>query len=187
MDISQMRAAQVQGAQGEHHQRMTIGDRISQMKSAIDDAVTSGMLSDDQAVQMRKALDDITKILSHNEHKQNGSNNRAGSATQQLSANDREKIHSDLQELGKQVSAALNSQGAARVAPAPTRGAQVDDLFKAIDTNGDGKIRKDELTSYLNRTADDRQSGRTPFNTYGSQGSLTINVSITTVRLSITT
>ena len=54
MDVSQMTAAQVQGAQGQHHHPMTIGDRISKMASAMDDAVTSGTLSGDQAIQMKK-------------------------------------------------------------------------------------------------------------------------------------
>jgi hypothetical protein len=165
---------------------MTIGDRISRMESAIDDAEASGTLSGDQAIQMRKALADITKILNHNSHKQNGSNNQTGSSPQ-LSANDREKIRSDLQELSRQVFAALNPQGGAGVPAAPARGAQVDDLFEAIDTNGDGKIRKDELISYVNKTAHNGQSGTAPFNTYGQQGSLTINVSITTIQFSITT
>jgi hypothetical protein len=186
MDVSQMRAAQAQAAQGQHNHRMTIGDRISQMASAIDDAVTAGVLSGDQAVQMKKTLGDITKILNHNSHKQNGSNNQTGSSTQ-LSENDREKIRSDLQELDKQVSAALNPQGAAGVLAARARGAKVDDLFKAIDTNGDGKIRKDELTAYVNKAADSGQSGKAPFSTYGRQGSMTMSLSITTIQFSITT
>ena len=186
MNVSLVRAAQFQGAQGQHHHRMSIDDRISQMRSAIDDAVTSGILSGDQAIQMKKELADITKILTHNSHKQNGSNNRTGS-TKELSANDREQIRSDLQELGKQVFAALNAQGATRVPAAAARGAQDDGLFSAIDTNRNGRIGRDELASYVNRTADGGQSGKAPFSTYGERGSMTISVSITTIQFSITT
>ena len=157
---------------------MTIGDRLSKLESAVDDAVTSGTLSGDQAIQMKKELDDITKILSHNSHKQNGSNNQTGSSTQ-LPANDREKIRSHLQDLEKQLSSALNPQGATDVPAAAARRAraEVDDLFKAMDTNRDGKIGRDELTSYVNKTAD----------FYGRQGSMTISVTITASQFSTTT
>jgi hypothetical protein len=176
--LSPIAAAQVRGAQGEHHHPMTIGDRLSKMGSAVDDAVTSGTLSGDQAIQMKKELDDITKILSHNSHKQNGSNNQAGSSTQ-LPANDREKIRSHLQDLEKQLFAALNPQGATDVHAAAARRAsgEVNDLFKAMDTNRDGKIGRDELTSYVNKTAD----------FYGRKGSMTINVTITQSYFSTTT
>ena len=80
MDISHITAAQVQGAQGEQHHRMTIGDRISKIESAMDDAVASGTLSGDQAIQMKKELDDITKMLNHDSHKQNGSNDQTDSS-----------------------------------------------------------------------------------------------------------
>ena len=157
---------------------MTIGDRLRKMESAVDDAVTSGTLSGDQAIQMKKELDDIAKILSHNSHKQNGSNNQTESSTQ-LPANDREKIRSHLQDLEKQLSSALNPQGATDVPAAAARRArvEVDDLFKAMDTNRDGKIARDELTSYVNKTAD----------FYGRHGSMTINVTITQSQFSTTT
>ena len=179
MDLSRITADQVRGAQGERYQPTTIGDRLSKMESAVDDAVASGTLSGDQAIQMKKELDDITKILSHNSHKQNGSNNRAGSSTQ-LPANDREKIRSHLQDLEKQLFAALNPQGATDVPAAAARRAKVevdDDLFKAMDTNRDGKIGRDELTSYVNKTTD----------FYGRKGSMTINVSLTLSEFIITT
>ena len=149
---------------------MTIGDRLSKVESAIDDAVASGTLSGDQAVQMRKELDDIAKILTHNSHKQNGANDQTESSTQ-LPANDREKIRSDLKELEKHFSAALNPQGATDVPTAASRRPklEVSELFKLMDTNGDGKIGKEELTSYINKTA----------NFYGQKGSMTINVTIT--------
>ena len=158
---------------------MTIGDRLRKMESAVDDAVRSGTLSGDQAIQMKKELDDITKILTHHSHKQNGSNNQAGSSTQ-LPANDREKIRSHLQDLAKQLFAALNPQGATDVDAAAARRAKVEvneDLFKAMDTNRDGKIGRDELTSYVNKTAD----------FYGRKGSMTINVSITQSQFTTTT
>ena len=157
---------------------MTIGDRLSKMESAIDDAVASGALSGDQAVQMRKELDDIAKILTHNSHKQNGASNQSESSTQ-LPANDREKIRSHLRDLEKQLFSALNPQGATEAPAAAARRASVEanDLFKAMDTNRDGKIGKDELTTYVNKTAD----------FYGRQGSMTINVTITQSQFSTTT
>ena len=179
MDLSGIMAAQVRGAQGEHYQFTTVGDRLSKMESAVDDAVTSGTLSGDQAKEMKKELDDITKILTHNSHKQNGSNSQTESSTQ-LPANDREKIRSHLHDLEKQLFAALNPQGATDVTAAAARRAKVEvngDLFKAMDTNRDGKIGRDELTSYVNKTAD----------FYGRKGSLTINVSITQSQFTTTT
>jgi EF hand len=169
-DLSRITAAQVRGTQGEHLHPMTIGDRLSKLESAMEDAVTSGTLSGDQAIQMKKELDDISKILSHNSHKQNGSNKQTGSSTQ-LPANDREKIRSHLQDLEKQLSSALNPKGATDVPAAAARRAraEIEDLFKAMDTNRDGKIGRDELTSYVNKTTD----------FYGRQGSMTISVSIT--------
>ena len=110
-DLSRIAAAQVRGAYGERHRPMTIADRLSKMESAVDDAVTSGTLSGDQALQMKNELDDIAKILSHNSHKQNGSNKQTESSTQ-LSANDREKIRSHLKDLEKQLSSALNPKAA---------------------------------------------------------------------------
>ena len=138
----------------------------------MDDAVASGTLSGDQAIQMKKELDDITKMLNHDSdgHKQNGSNDQTGSSTP-LPANDREKIRSDLKELEKQFSAALNPKGATDDPTAASRRPklEVNDLFRLMDTNSDGKIGKEELTSYINRTA----------NFYGQKGSMTINVTIT--------
>ena len=176
--LSPITAAQVRGAQREHHHPVTIGDRLRKMESAVDDAVTSGTLSGDQAIQMKKELDDITKILSHHSHKQNGSHNQTESSSH-LPANDREKIRLHLQDLEKQLSAALNPQGATAVLAAAARRASVEanDLFKEMDTNRDGKIGRDELTSYVNKTAD----------FYGRQGSMTINVTITQSQFSTTT
>jgi hypothetical protein len=170
MDISHITAAQAQGAQGEHHHRTTIGDRISKIESAMDDAIASGTLTGDQAIQMKKELDDIKKMLNHDRHKQNGSNDQTGSSTA-LQANDREKIRSDLKELEKQFSAALKPKGATDVPTAASRRPklEVNELFRLMDTNSDGKIGKEELTSYINRTA----------NFYGQKGSMTINVTIT--------
>jgi len=170
MVISHITAAQVQGAQGEQHHRMTIVDRISKIGSAMDDAVASGTLTGDQAIQMKKELDDITKMLNHDSHKQNGSSDQTGSSAP-LPANDREKIRSDLKELEKHFSAALNPQGATDVPTAASRRPklEVGELFRLMDTNGDGKIGKEELTSYINKTA----------NFYGQKGSMTINVTIT--------
>jgi len=148
------------------------------MESAVDDAVTSGTLSGDQAIQMKKELDDIKKILTHHSHKQNGTNDQTESSTP-LPADDREKIRSHLQGLEKQLFAALNPQSAAEVRAAAARRAsgEVNDLFKEMDINRDGKIGRDELASYVNKTAD----------FYGRQGSMTINVTITQSQFSTTT
>ena len=177
-NLSPITAAQGRGAQGEHYHPVTIGDRLSKMESAVDDAVKSGTISGDQAIQMKKELDDITKILSHNSHKQNGSNNQSESSTQ-LPADDREKIRLHLKDIEKQLSAALNPQGATEAPAAAARRASVEanDLFKEMDINRDGKIGRDELTSYVNKTTD----------FYGRQGSMTINVTITQSQFSTTT
>ena len=156
---------------------MTIADRLSKMESAVDDAVTSGTLTGDQALQMKNELDDIAKILNHNSHKQNGSNNQTESSTE-LSANDREKIRSHLKDLEKQLSSALNPQAATDVPAVAARRAKAEEnLFKAMDINHDGKIARDELATYVNKTTD----------FYGRKGSMTISVSITVSEFSITT
>jgi hypothetical protein len=87
---------------------------------------------------MKKTLDDIAELL-----KQNGSG-------AQVSADDRHQIRNELREIGKQLFAALSSQDA----PSATSGGQVDDLFKAMDANGDGSIDKNELSGYLSQSAD---------------------------------
>jgi hypothetical protein len=173
MDMAQSANLQVQGAQGGHHRHhhMSIGDRISKMETAIDDAVKTGKLTDDQATTMKKALDDVKSTLSK---VQDGSTGQTGAANQgstlkQLSEDDRKKIRDTLQDVGKQLFAAIN-QGAASSA------ANIDNLFKALDTNGDGKVDKDELTAFLQKNGKKDQG---PYRSYGEQGNVTMNLTIT--------
>jgi len=141
MDVSNVASGtmQLQGIFGQHHRHHgSLADMIDQLKSTIDDAAKAGKLTDDQAADMKKTLDDIAELL-----KQNGSG-------AQVSADDRHQIRNELREIGKQLFAALSSQDA----PSATSGGQVDDLFKAMDANGDGSIDKNELSGYLSQSAD---------------------------------
>jgi hypothetical protein len=132
MSSSQSNSA-VQGVQGHHHHpKKGIGDMISNLESAIDDATKSGKLTSDQASALTTMLDDIKKML----------------GPTQLSADDREKIRKELHDIGKQLFQALNAQSAS-AAPSTQQNNGVDAIFKVMDTNHDNSISKGEMTSFL--------------------------------------
>jgi len=104
------------------------------MEARIDKAVKAGTLTDDQATQMKKSLDAVKDELTQD---------TANGAT--LSRDERKKIGTELRDIGKQLSAALNLQASSTATPANG----IDSLFAAMDTNGDGSIDKNELSAFL--------------------------------------
>jgi Ca2+-binding EF-hand superfamily protein len=167
-----------QAVHGHHRHHKSMADMVKDMSSAIDDAQKAGKLTNDQAASMKKELDDITKMLSQNQTgstSQSASTNQANSTSQtgsvsQLSADDRKKIRSEMHDVEKQLFAALNPQQSTATAANPTD--QVNNLFKAMDSNGDGTIDKNELTSSNTHRAQNGQNGSDPFSSgYNQQGS----------------
>jgi hypothetical protein len=176
VDISQvtgssLSSSAVQGTQGHHHHRKSIADMISNMETAINDAVKSGKLTSDQASSLTKELDDIKQTLSQ---AQSGASTTTGGISQ-LSADDRQKIRKELHDIGKQLFQALNPQSAAS---STQQNNGVDAIFKALDTNGDGNITKDEMTSFLSSLTSNgsNSNGLVTTNfTYSEQATLSIS------------
>ena len=175
MDMSQLTASSTlassgaQGAQGHHHHhRKSVSDQVSDMSSAIDQAVKAGSLSSDQAASMKNELADISKTLSQS---QSNSTSQTG-ATSQLSAQDRKKVMSELHDVGKQLYQAMNPQSTGTTAAQSSN--QLDSLFSAIDANSDGKIDKGEMADYINKLADSSQGAQDLFigSMYNPQGGL---------------
>jgi hypothetical protein len=143
MSISLQENSAAQGVQGHHHHhKKGITDMINDLESAINDATKSGALTSDQASALTKLLDDVKKTLAQ---AQSAGSSQAGGAVQ-LSSDDREKIRKDIRDIGKQLFAALSSQNTSST----KQGNGVDAILKALDTNQDGSISKDELTSFFN-------------------------------------
>jgi EF hand len=151
LTIASLSSQSVQGTQGHHHHHhKSIADQIKDMESTINNLASSGKLTSDQASAMTKELDDIKNTLNPTSSATGGASTSptGGSAsTTQLSADDRQKIKKELQDIGKQLFQALNPQSSA--SPQAQQSSGVDAIFKALDTNGDGSISKDELTSFL--------------------------------------
>jgi hypothetical protein len=143
----------VQGVQGHHHHhKKSIGDMISNLESAIDDATKSGKLTSDQASALTTMLDDIKKTLGQTQSGGASTSPQAGvsqtGGVAQLSSDDREKIRKQLHDIGKQLFMALNAQSA-NAAPSAQQNKGVDAIFKMMDTNHDNAISKGEMTSFL--------------------------------------
>ncbi|MDD5675602.1 MAG: EF-hand domain-containing protein [Chitinivibrionales bacterium] len=196
MDISSLlstmntQSAQGSGAvQGHHHHHKSPADMVSQLDSAIDDAVKAGKLTSDQASQMKTALSSISDLLKNSQAGSTGATSAtdptsSSGSLANLSADDRQKIRSVLKDVSKQLFAALNPQGttaagstgssAATAAQSPA-----DALFAAMDTNGDGKIDKSELTSFVNNLSS-ASGASAPWSgqTYGQQGSFSLSMSM---------
>jgi EF-hand domain len=162
MDLSQILGAtsmsggsQVQGMGGHHHHHhKSISDQVSQMTSAIDNAVTAGTMTSDQATTLKNELADITKMLSQ-------ASTTAASATSgtsttgqsnqlsQLSDADRKKIFSELKDVRQQLFGALNPQAANATSGTSGANNAVSQLFSQIDTDGNGSISQSEFTQFL--------------------------------------
>ena len=178
MDISQLTSTTasssgVQGMGGHHHHHKSISDQISDMESAINGAVQAGKLTSDQASTITKELDDIKQMLSQ---AGTSSTTSATSTATQLSSDDRQKIREELRDIGKQLFSALNPQQTG--SSSSTQGtSQLDAIFKAMDTNGDGSISKDELTSFFSNLAASGTGASSANNlglTYGGQATISM-------------
>jgi len=128
----------MQGVQGyhHHHHHKSMADMISKMESTIDDAVTAGKLTNDQATQMKNELDSITQAL----------NNSQTSSGAQLTSDDLQQIKTELQNVRKQLFDALNPQGLVSAS-----NNTVTNLFQIMDKNGDGVIDQNEFLTFINQ------------------------------------
>ena len=143
MDVTQIAGATptssatpVQGMGGHHHHHKSISDQVSSMESAIENAVKAGKLTDDQATAMKKELDDVTQTLAQNQAVATSQTSATGqtgttsqtSAISQLSDDDKKKIFGELQDVRKQLHAAMASQGTASAAS----GDQINQMFSSM-------------------------------------------------------
>jgi hypothetical protein len=175
MDISQiagataaMSSSQVQGAGGghHHHHHKSISDQVSSMQTAITNAVKAGTLTTDQATALQNELNDVTQTLTAAQtaaSSQTATTGAASTATSanplsQLSDDDKKKIFSELQDVRSQLQAANGvTSGTPAGGTTPTAtSTQINQLFNAIDTDGNGSISESEFSAFLNNVA---QSG----------------------------
>jgi len=161
MDLSQLTnpstdstGAQVQGAKGHHRHHKSISDQMKDMESAIDNAVSAGKLTNDQAAAMKTELDDAKQTLGQN---QTSGSNQTGSMAQ-LSDDDRKKVFNDIQDVRKQLHTAIAPQGSSSQAS----GAQMNQLFVSMDGDGNGSISKDEFEAFMNNLAQTYTAKGTP-------------------------
>lgn len=165
MDVSQLMSGSasssaVQGMSGghHHHHHKSVSDQVSQMSSAISNAVQAGTLTSDQAASLNKELADITQTLSQASTSAtsiaSGTSTTSASSTSsqsnplsQLSEADRKKVFSELQDVRKQLFAA-NAQAASSTGATSSTNS-VSQLFSQIDTNGNGSIDQAEFTQFL--------------------------------------
>jgi len=147
----------VQGTQHHgHHHHKSISDQVSQMGSAIDNAVKNGTMTSDQAAALKKELADITQTLGQTtQAASSGTSSTSATATtsqtnplSQLSDADRQRVFSELQDVRKQLHAANNPQGA-NAASGVSNGNAVNNLFSQIDTDNSGSISQNEFTQFL--------------------------------------
>ena len=158
MDLSQLTgsatgSSSVQGMGGHHHHHhKSISDQVSQMGSAIDNAVKTGAMTSDQATSLKKELADITSTLgsasSATSSTSSGGQSGQSNPLSALSDSDRKKVFSELQDVRKQLYA-TNAQSASANSSASSGNDAVSQLFSQIDTNNDGAISKDEMTQFL--------------------------------------
>jgi polyhydroxyalkanoate synthesis regulator phasin len=150
-----------QQTQGHHH-HMSMSQRVDKMESLIDQAVKDGKLTDDQATQMKKQLDDIKTTLAN-----------AKTSGTPLTDDQRKQIRQDMQSIGKQLFSAINPP---QNAPAAASTASAN-LFSKIDANGDGNIDQNEFSAFMDQLKNNPQSLVDAFSptAYNQQGSITIS------------
>jgi hypothetical protein len=152
----------VTGAPHHGHHHKSISDQISQMGSAIDSAVTAGTMTSDQAAALKKELADVTQTLGQTTPAAAGGTSATGASStgattqnaptnplSQLSDADRQKVFTELQDVRKQLHAAMNPLGANAASGPANAGNTVNNLFSQIDTDNNGSISKDEFTQFL--------------------------------------
>jgi EF-hand domain len=165
MDLSQIMSSAssssgVQGMSGghHHHHHKSVSNQVSQMGSAIDNAVSAGTMTSDQAASLKKELADITQTLSQASTTATSATSATagttgqtgqGNALSQLSDSDRKKVFSELQDVRKQLFAASNTQGTTATSATSGSSDAANQLFSQIDTNGNGSIDQAEFTQFL--------------------------------------
>lgn len=151
-------STEVQGTQRHgHHHHMSIADQVSQLGSAIDNAVKAGTMTSDQATTLKKELADITTILGQaTQAAGNGTTNTSATATTtqtnplaQLSDADKQKIFGELRDVRQQLYAANNPQGTGAASGASSNNNAIANLFSEIDTDHNGTIDQNEFTRFL--------------------------------------
>ncbi len=123
-----------QGIQG-HPRHKSMADMISNLQSTIDNAVKTGRLTGDQAMQMKKKLDSITQTLNKTQ---------TGSGAQ-LTPEDLQQIRAKFQEIRKELFDALNPQRSAIV----SNGIGGYHLFQKMDANGNRVIDRNEFSNFI--------------------------------------
>jgi chromosome segregation ATPase len=137
----------VQGMSGgHHHHRKSISDQVNQMGTAIDNALSAGTMTSDQASALKKELADITKTLAGAQTSSASSTAQTNKTNplSQLSEDDRKKIFSELQDVRKQLKAASS-----QASGADSGSDAVSKLFSQLDTDANGAISKDEFKQFL--------------------------------------
>jgi len=182
MDVSQVNSIlsnqNVQGVQGHHRHKKSLGDTLTEMQSIVDKAAKTGKITSDQATAFSKQLDAIKKDLSQaqaSSSTQVANSTQAADATQSPS-DYRQKIRKELQDVGKQLFEAIKSSDSAS---STQQSNNVDSIFKAMDANGDGSISKDEMTSFLSSANSNTNTYSSINFTYSQQATMTIGQSQT--------
>lgn len=153
-----------QQAQGHRHHRMSMSQRVDNMESFIDQAVKDGKLTDDQATQMKKQLEDIKTTLAD-----------AKTSGTPLTEDQRTTIRQEFQSIGKQLGMAIKPP---ERNPAQAEPNAVSNLFSKLDATGDGTIDKNEFSSFMDQLKNNPQSHIDAFSPggYNQQGSMTVSV-----------
>ena len=139
--------APVQGAGGgHHHHHKSISKQVSSLEDEIDKAEKSGSMTSDQATTLKNELSDVTQTLGQSQTGTSQTGAATATTGTQLSDDDRKKISGELQDVRSQLRSAMNPQGITSAASSD----QVNNLFTAMDINGDGSVGKDEFSSFLN-------------------------------------
>jgi polyhydroxyalkanoate synthesis regulator phasin len=114
MDLSQITSSTAQNVQGQgrHHHHKSISDQVSQMGSAIDNAVKAGTMTSDQASTLKQELADVTKTVGQTPTASANGQTGQTNPLSQLSDADRKKVFGELQDVRKQLYSAMNPQGA---------------------------------------------------------------------------
>lgn len=201
MDLSQLTATSTastsgtQAAQGHHHHhRKSVSDQVSEMSSAISSAVQSGQLTSSQATSLQNELNSITQTLASAQNPASATATSSSSTTasstsatstssgqgglSQLSSADRQKVMQELHDVKKQLFQDLNPQSTSSTSAASSA-SQINSLFSAMDTNGDGTISKSELTNFLSQLSSSPQGAADLLigSYYNPQGGLSVAAS----------
>lgn len=136
-----------------HHHHKSIADQVSQMSSAIDNAVQAGTMTSDQAATLKKELADVTQTLGQNTQAASTTGSTAQNSQtnplSQLSDADRKRIFGELQDVRQQLYSAMNPQGTSATSAASGNNNEIANLFSQIDTDHNGTIDQNEFTQFL--------------------------------------